>query len=175
MAVAKKKTAPKKKVVAEKKTGEKYASKAAMMKHEKGESKKMRMMEGEIPMAKKGGKTVKKYADGGKKPLSTSRVKKPLPTPRFKNPVKATQDSTQYYEDKYEHFRQAESNLKSVDPKNAAVAKEMWNQAADDRNRQKRKAVPGFDNNGFPVQYKKGGKTAVKKKITTYKKGGKKC
>jgi hypothetical protein len=53
---AKKKTAPKKKVVAEKKTGEKYASKAAMAKHEKGESKKMRMMEGEI----------KKYADGGK-------------------------------------------------------------------------------------------------------------
>lgn len=54
-----KKAAPKKKVVAEKKTGEKYASKAAMAKHEKGESKKMRMMEGEIPMAKKGGKTSK--------------------------------------------------------------------------------------------------------------------
>lgn len=51
-----KKTAPKKKAVVEKKTGEKYASKSAMMKHEKGESKKMRMMEGEIPMMKKGGK-----------------------------------------------------------------------------------------------------------------------
>ena len=72
MAVAKKKTAPAKKkavatkgawtppwakkAVAEKKTGEKYKSKADMAKHEKGESKKMRMMEGEIPMKKKGGK-----------------------------------------------------------------------------------------------------------------------
>jgi hypothetical protein len=69
-----------KKAVEEKKTGEKYASKAAMAKHEKGESKKMRMMEGEIPMAKKGGKAKKscscgkascmmcggkKYGDGG--------------------------------------------------------------------------------------------------------------
>ena len=46
-----------KKAVEEKKTGEKYASKAAMAKHEKGESKKMRMKEGEIPMKRKGGKT----------------------------------------------------------------------------------------------------------------------
>ena len=30
-----------------------------MAKHEKGESKKMRMMEGEIPMAKGGGKATK--------------------------------------------------------------------------------------------------------------------
>lgn len=75
MAIAKKKAAPKKKVVAEKKTGEKYASKADMMKHEKGESKKMRMMEGEIPMMKKGGKLtmmkkggkVSKMKMGGKK------------------------------------------------------------------------------------------------------------
>ena len=51
-----KKAAPKKKAVVEKKTGEKYASKAMMAKHEKGESKKMRMMEGEIPMKRKGGK-----------------------------------------------------------------------------------------------------------------------
>jgi len=34
-----------KKVVIEKSTGEKYASKAAMMKHEKGEGKKMQMKE----------------------------------------------------------------------------------------------------------------------------------
>ena len=75
---APKKAAPKKKVapakgawtppwakkeVKEKKTGEKYASKAAMAKHEKGESKKMRMMEGEIPMKREGG--VKKYNLGG--------------------------------------------------------------------------------------------------------------
>ena len=66
MATAKKKAAPKKKAVVEKKTGEKYASKAMMAKHEKGESKKMRMMEGEIPMAKKGGK-MKMYKKGGKK------------------------------------------------------------------------------------------------------------
>ena len=59
-----KKAAPKKKAVVEKKTGEKYASKAMMAKHEKGESKKMRMMEGEIPMKRKGGK---KYGDGGVK------------------------------------------------------------------------------------------------------------
>lgn len=52
-----KKAAPKKKAVVEKKTGEKYASKAMMAKHEKGESKKMRMMEGEIPMKRKGGKS----------------------------------------------------------------------------------------------------------------------
>ena len=43
------------KKVVEKKTGEKYASKAAMMKHEKGESKAMKMKEGEmkVPMKKK--------------------------------------------------------------------------------------------------------------------------
>ena len=35
----------KKKMVKEKKTGEMYASKAAMMKHEKSEGKKERMME----------------------------------------------------------------------------------------------------------------------------------
>ncbi len=82
MAVAKKKTAPAKKkavatkgawtppwakkVVAEKKTGEKYASKAAMMKHEKSEPKKVKMAEGEMPMMKKGGK-MKMYKKGGKK------------------------------------------------------------------------------------------------------------
>lgn len=59
MKKAVKKAAPKKKAVVEKKTGEKYASKAMMAKHEKGESKKMRMMEGEIPMAKGGGKVSK--------------------------------------------------------------------------------------------------------------------
>jgi hypothetical protein len=43
------------KKVVEKKTGEKYTSKAAMMKHEKGESKAMKMKEGEMktPMKKK--------------------------------------------------------------------------------------------------------------------------
>lgn len=87
MKKAVKKAAPKKKAVIEKKTGEKYASKAMMAKHEKGESKKMRMMEGEIPMKRKGGKScscgkascmmcggkhkmraggIKKYGDGGK-------------------------------------------------------------------------------------------------------------
>lgn len=66
MATAKKKVAPKKKAIVEKKTGEKYASKAMMAKHEKGESKKMRMMEGEIPMKRKGG-SVKKYTLGGPK------------------------------------------------------------------------------------------------------------
>lgn len=34
-----------KKMITEKKTGEKYASKSAMMKHEKSEGKKERMME----------------------------------------------------------------------------------------------------------------------------------
>ena len=45
---ATKKAAPKKaakKMVKEKKTGEMYASKAAMMKHEKSEGPKMRRME----------------------------------------------------------------------------------------------------------------------------------
>jgi len=41
-----------KKVVVEKGTGEKYASKSAMMKHEKGEGKKMQMKE-KMMMAKK--------------------------------------------------------------------------------------------------------------------------
>jgi len=105
-----------------------------------------------------------------KKPLATKQsggssktVKKNVSEPRFKNPVKATKDSTQYYEDKYSHFREAEQNLKNVDPKNAAKAKALWNQAADDRNRQKRKGVPGFDSNGNPMQYKKGG--VAKKKM----------
>jgi hypothetical protein len=46
----------KKKAVTEKKTGEKYASKSAMAKHEKGESKKVRIAEGEIKKMKMGGK-----------------------------------------------------------------------------------------------------------------------
>lgn len=54
----------KKKVVMEKKTGEKYASKAMMAKHEKMEPKKMKMMEGEM---RKGGKKVTMYKKGGKK------------------------------------------------------------------------------------------------------------
>lgn len=54
----------KKKAVVEKKTGEKYKSKAAMKKHEKGESPAMKKKEGEMPMMKKGGKMYKK---GGKK------------------------------------------------------------------------------------------------------------
>jgi hypothetical protein len=66
MATAKKKAAPKKKVVIEKKTGEKYASKAMMAKHEKMEPKKMKMMEGEMPM-RKGGKKTSMYKKGGKK------------------------------------------------------------------------------------------------------------
>ena len=45
-----------KKKVKEKKTGEKYASKKAMMKHEKSESKKMKIKEGEMPAMRKGGK-----------------------------------------------------------------------------------------------------------------------
>lgn len=91
-----KKAVPKKKALVEKKTGEKYASKAMMAKHEKGESKKMRMMEGEIPMKRKGGKScscgkascmmcggkhkmraggIKKYGDGGKsKEVRTGRT-----------------------------------------------------------------------------------------------------
>ena len=56
-----KKTAAKKMVV-EKATGEKYASKAAMKKHEGGEGKKMQFME--MMAAKKG--TAKKAAKKGK-------------------------------------------------------------------------------------------------------------
>ena len=78
MAIAKKKTAPAKKkavpakgawtppwakkVITEKKTGEKYASKAAMAKHEKSEPKKVRIAEGEIKKMKSKGK---KYEYGG--------------------------------------------------------------------------------------------------------------
>lgn len=72
VAIAKKKTAPAKKkavpakgawtppwakkVITEKKTGEKYASKAAKAKHEKSEPKKVRIAEGEIKKMKMGGK-----------------------------------------------------------------------------------------------------------------------
>jgi hypothetical protein len=66
MATAKKKIAPKGKTILEKKTGEKYASKAVMAKHEKGESKKVRIAEGEIKKMKCGGK-VSKMKMGGKK------------------------------------------------------------------------------------------------------------
>ena len=66
MATAKKKAAPKKKAVMEKKTGEKYASKAMMAKHEKMEPKKMKMMEGEMPM-RKGGKKISVMKKGVKK------------------------------------------------------------------------------------------------------------
>jgi hypothetical protein len=64
MAIKKKTTTTKKKAVVEKKTGEKYASKAAMMKHEKSEPKKVKMAEGEM---KKGGKTPKMKMGGKKK------------------------------------------------------------------------------------------------------------
>ena len=65
MANSNKKAAVKKMVV-EKKTGEKYASKAAMKKHEGGEGKKMQFME--MMAAKKGTakKAVKKAAKKGK-------------------------------------------------------------------------------------------------------------
>ena len=111
MAVVKKKAAPKKKVapvkgawvppwakkaVTEKKTGEKYPSKVAMAKHEKGESKKVRKAEGEIPKARNGGKTCscgkascmmcggkhkiekggKKFGDGGKA-IKSDTISKP--------------------------------------------------------------------------------------------------
>ena len=67
---AAKKSAPVKKAVAkkvvEKKTGERYASKAAMVKHEKGEGPAMRMKE-YGPMGKEPGKKVaKKSAKRGK-------------------------------------------------------------------------------------------------------------
>ena len=61
------KKAPSKKIV-EKSTKEKYASKKSMAKHEKKETKKEKMMEGEMGMYKCGGKhSTKKYACGGKK------------------------------------------------------------------------------------------------------------
>lgn len=41
------------KMIKEKATGEKYASKAAMAKHEKGESKKVQMKEKVMPKKKK--------------------------------------------------------------------------------------------------------------------------
>lgn len=44
------------KMVIEKKTGEKYKSKSAMMKHEKSESKAMRMKEYGAKLTKKGKK-----------------------------------------------------------------------------------------------------------------------
>jgi hypothetical protein len=55
-----------KKVVVEKETGEKYASKAAMVKHEKGGDKKMQFME--MIAAKKAAakKPAKKVAKKGK-------------------------------------------------------------------------------------------------------------
>lgn len=119
--------------------------------------------------------TIKKTAV--KKPLV--KAEKTNSVPRFKNPVVATKDSTQYFEDKYSHYRQAEENLKNVDNDSAKKAKEKWNQAADDRNRQKRKGIPGFDSNGNPMQYKKGGFVGTKKTPVTKKKMGgatkKKC
>ncbi len=45
-----------KKKVVEKGTGEKYASKTAMKKHEKSETPKMKMKEGEMSTYRKGGK-----------------------------------------------------------------------------------------------------------------------
>lgn len=54
------------KKVKEKATKETYASKKAMAKHEKGESKAMKKAEGEMPMMKKSGK-LKMYRKGGKK------------------------------------------------------------------------------------------------------------
>lgn len=55
------------KKVTEKSTKESYKSKAAMMKHEKGESKKMKMKEGEIPFFMKKKKATPKMKMGGKK------------------------------------------------------------------------------------------------------------
>ena len=94
MAVAKKKTAPTKKkaaatkgawtppwakkgAITEKKTGEKYKSKAEMAKHEKGETKKVRVAEGEIPKMKKGG-VVKKQPSGAAKDPRKPGEKRPL-------------------------------------------------------------------------------------------------
>ncbi len=193
---AKKKTAPKKKVVAEKKTGEKYASKAAMAKHEKGESKKMRMKEGEIPMAKGGGKAtkkkvvakVKKYQPGGR--FSKDRALPPRESPNrsveatkpteavFNANNAATADSTNYYKGKANYLNDAVSaNLLAGNLKGSVSALKARNKANKDRLRQKNKGESGYDSNGFPAKVlSRGGKVTKMKKaapVTKMKRGGK--
>ena len=192
---AKKKTTPKKKVVAEKKTGEKYASKAAMAKHEKGESKKMRMKEGEIPMAKGGGKAtkkkvvakVKKYQPGGR--FSKDRVvprESPNRSVEATKPTEAvfnannaaTADSTNYYKGKANYLNDAVSaNLKAGNLKGSVSALKARNKANKDRLRQKNKGESGYDSNGFPAKVlSRGGKVTKMKKaapVTKMRRGGK--
>lgn len=202
---APKKAAPKKKVapakgawtppwakkeVKEKKTGEKYASKAAMAKHEKGESKKMRMMEGEIPMAKKGGKAKKscscgkascmmcggkKYQYGGR----NSNEETPPKGPMFNANNAATADSTNYYKGKSMFLNDAvNANLKAGNLKGSIDAIKARNKANKDRLRQNNKGKSGYDSNGFPAKVmSRGGKVTKMKKaapVTKMKRGGKK-
>ena len=95
--------------------------------------------------------------------------------PKFKDPSpKPTKDSTNYYTGKETFYRKASNNL--IENKNPnkpndngdaiTKANKMSMDAFYDLKRQKLKGIPGYDANGFPVKYKKGGaiKSKTKKK-----------
>ena len=123
--------------------------------------------------------TIKKVV--AKKPLA----KKPLVKaqkggPKFKDPSpKPTRDSTNYYTGKEAFYRKAYNNL--MDNKNLNKPDENGNainkaqklsmDAVYDLQRQKLKGKPGYDANGFPVEYKKGGATKPKAQLGAIVKG----
>jgi len=160
------------KLLSEKKTGEKYASKSAMMKHEKGESKKMRMMEGEIPMKKKGG-TIKKFGDGGKTAAQLKKegiarrdkglamkmqgqAMKKAGQEQFLERAKTAQDLI--------NFRVRKGQLQDMDPEMLAKLKTRINKASEIKKAQGVKKV------GTVKKFGDGGKTIKKVPANKYAK-----
>jgi len=113
--------------------------------------------------------TIKKVV--AKKPLTKAQ----RGGPKFKDPSpKATKDSTNYYTGKHDFYIKAAENLEKNEPQDKSIgfkARGIANDANNDRARQSLKGKPGYDANGFPVKYKKGGATKPKAQLGTIVKG----
>lgn len=92
-------------------------------------------------------------------------------TPKFKAPNQPpSQDSTQYFQDQANYYRNAAKNLKGYGDGRSAKADSLANVAFKNLGRQLSKGVPGFTKDGYPEDYKKkGGATKAKPMM---KKGG---
>lgn len=187
MAVAKKKTAPKKKAVAtkgawtppwakkgaitEKKTGEKYKSKAEMVKHEKGETKKVRAAEGEIPKMKKGGAAKDPRKPGEKRPLTAAE----LMAMQKQNPEIKKAIVKKYQTSIPEGYEFGKTSMDSVTATNMGMPLKHFNVVKKNGVIVGNRKKPATSTGDAMDIMKKGGKTTAKKKVATYKKGGKKC
>lgn len=181
MATAKKKAAPKKKAVIEKKTGEKYASKAMMAKHEKMEPKKMKMSEGEMRKMKKiVSRSTPKYGDGGKQTPFQQYLKTP-------GAVASDTVAQTQFAGRRSTTKMGMMDIKAKNPKNQSALEKAYAKTYGDdikdryTDPQKGETNDQYNRRMGTAKYRKGGKVGIKrpplKKVNTpkMKKGGKKC